>query len=178
MDLRPPPANEDAVLRFVEELWLPYHRELERTVDRHSLADNVDLVSEEAEHRLERLQTDTHRIWIAVDTSGDDESQSDQVLANTEADLVGFITTDSEEAPTVFDQPDQLVIGDIYVRPSHRGTGLSRDLIERAKTRAQEEGCSELALDVDLDNERAVAFYEKIGFEPYRLRMALKIEDG
>jgi len=39
MELRRLPANEPAVRRYVEELWLPYHRDLEATVDRHVLAE-------------------------------------------------------------------------------------------------------------------------------------------
>lgn len=33
------PADEAAVRRFVEELWLPYNRDLEATVERFALAD-------------------------------------------------------------------------------------------------------------------------------------------
>ncbi|MFU8866683.1 hypothetical protein [Natronococcus sp.] len=62
--LRP---DEAAVRRYVEELWLPSHRELESTVDGHALADDVDLVAREVAYRLERLAADGHRTWLAVD---------------------------------------------------------------------------------------------------------------
>jgi hypothetical protein len=44
MYLRRLPAEEAAVRRYAEELWLPCHRELEATVERHVLPDraNVD----------------------------------------------------------------------------------------------------------------------------------------
>jgi len=171
MEIRPLPAEEAAVRRYVEELWLPYHRELEATVDGDALADEdaVDLVDEEVAFRLGRLESSEYRAWIAVDGSDD--------LRREDAALAGFVTTDVDESPTVFDRPDRLVVGDLYVREPHRGTGLAGTLIRRAADRAQETGCPELALDVDVDNERALAFYEKLGFETIRRRMTVAVED-
>jgi ribosomal protein S18 acetylase RimI-like enzyme len=69
------------------------------------------------------------------------------------------------------------VVGDIYVRESSRGSGLARDLMARAERRAAETDCSELVLDVDVDNERALAFYEKMGFETLRRRMRVAVDE-
>ncbi|MDY6765130.1 MAG: GNAT family N-acetyltransferase, partial [Halobacteria archaeon] len=94
------PANEDMVRRYVEELWLPYHRDLEETVDRHALADDADLVAEEVEFRLNRLQEDSYRAWVAVDTEGDQSSRGDNDLTDTNGELAGFITTDIDKSPS------------------------------------------------------------------------------
>jgi GNAT superfamily N-acetyltransferase len=68
---------------------------------------------------------------------------------------------------------DRLLVGDFYVTADHRGTGLARELMARAAQRAREVGCPELTLDVDVENDRALAFYEKLGFEPYRHKMSV-----
>jgi len=47
----------------------------------------------------------------------------------------------------------------------------------RAAQRAREGGYPELTLDVDVENERALAFYEKLGFEPYRHKMAVPVSE-
>lgn len=172
MEIRLLPADEAAVRRYVEELWLPYHRELEATVDAHELADGVDLVGEEVEFRLDRLETERYRAWLAVDEG----SHGDVNLA-ADGELAGFITTEIDESPTVFDHADRLIVGDVYVREPYRGTGLARDLFDRVAERARETGCAELALDVDVDNERAVAFYEKLGFETYRRQMTIRADE-
>jgi|AntDeeMetagen134_2_1112570.scaffolds.fasta_scaffold01245_3 ribosomal protein S18 acetylase RimI-like enzyme len=177
MELRRLPANEPAVRRYVEELWLPYHRDLEATVDRHVLAEETDLVAEETAFRLDRLDEADYRAWVAVDGLPTDGSGDDADLATADGDFVGFVTTEVDEAPSVFDRPDRLVIGDIYVREPYRGTSLSRRLIDRAAERAREAGCAELALDVDVDNERAIGFYEKLGFETCRRRMAVSVDE-
>ena len=177
MELRRLPANEPAVRHYVEELWLPYHHDLEAIVDRHALAEGIDLVAEETAFRLDRLDEAGYRVWVAVDGSPTDGSGDDADLATTDGDFVGFVTTEIDEVPSVFDRPDRLVVGDIYVREPYRGTGLSHRLIDRAAERAREAGCAELALDVDVDNERAIGFYEKLGFETYRRRMTVSTAD-
>lgn len=90
---------------------------------------------------------------------------------------MGVITTDIDESPTVFDRPDRLVICDIYVEAPYRGTGLSRELVDRARKRAQESGFPELKLEVDVNNDRARAFYEKLGFEPTRHVMVTDVAE-
>ncbi|MFB6221208.1 MAG: GNAT family N-acetyltransferase [Halolamina sp.] len=170
MNVRRLPADEASVRRFIEDLWLPYNRELEGLVDGFSLADGVDVVTAELEHRLGRHETESYQAWVAVDGPHDQDD-----LANSRGDFVGFITTDIDESPTVFDRPDRLVVCDIYVKAPYRGTGLARDLVERAERRARESGCAELKLEVDVDNERARGFYEKLGFEPVRHTMVAPV---
>lgn len=176
MHLRRLPADEAVVRRYVEELWLPYNRDLEAVVDAHALADleEVDVVEEELAFRLDRLDEDGYRAWLAVD-AGSDAVPVD--LAAGDGDLAGFVTTEVETAPSVFDWPDRLVVGDIYVREPHRGTGLADDLLARAARRAREEGCAELRLDVDVDNDRASAFYDGHGFETHRRQLVAPVDE-
>ena len=89
---------------------MPYHRELEATVEGHALVDDVPL-DEEVEFRLDLLESESYRAWIAVDT---DEDVADE---DADADLA------------------------------------------------------------DVDNERALAFYEKLGFEPRRHRMRVPVDE-
>ncbi len=167
MDIRPLPAEEEPLRRYVEQLWLPYHRELETTVEGHALAEDVNLVAEEVAFRRKRVATTPQEVSVAVDEERPAE------VEEGEGRLVGFVTTDIDEAPRVFDRPDRLVVDDIYVREPYRGTGLARELMAHAADRARAVGCPELALDVDADNPQAVAFYERLGFEPLRRRLTL-----
>lgn len=170
MDIYRLPADEAIVRRYIEDLWLPYNRELEGVVDSFALADDVDIVSEELEHRLSRHETESYQLWVAVDSSHVEDD-----LAETSGDFVGFISTDIDESPIVFDRPDRLLICDIYVKKPYRDTSLSQELVECAKVRARERDCAELKLEVDVDNERAIAFYEKLGFEPVRHTMIASV---
>ena len=165
--------EEAAVRRYVEHLWLPYHRDLEAAVRSHELADDFDLVAEELPFRIERLDGDDYELWVAVD----DVDDRDVDLASGDGDLAGFVSSEVDEAPSVFDRPDRLVVCDIYVREPYRATGLARDLVDRVVERAEAAGITELALDVDVDNDRALAFYEKLGFESLRHRMTVPVAE-
>lgn len=179
MEIRPLPAESDAVRRYAEDLWLPYHRDLQAVVDRHALEsdDEVDVVAEEAEFRLDLLESDTHEIWVAVDWNDGAARDSDADFADLDATLAGYVTTDIDESPTVFDNPARLVVGDIYVKEPFRGTKLARELMEYAAERARAADIPQLRLDVDVDNERARAFYERLGFETYRHQMLLDADE-
>jgi ribosomal protein S18 acetylase RimI-like enzyme len=136
-----------------------------------SLADDVDLVSAAVDHRRDRHATADYRAWVAVDGPHDATD-----LADADGEFVGFVTTDVAASPSVFDRPDRLVVGDLYVRDGYRGTGLARQLLDRAADRTRERGCPEMKPGVHVDNDRAVAFYETLGFEPVRHTMAVDVE--
>jgi RimJ/RimL family protein N-acetyltransferase len=51
------------------------------------------------------------------------------------------------------------------ILPGYRGRGLGRRLIEAALQAAREAGLVRVELSVHADNDRAIALYEKIGFQ-------------
>ncbi|MEP0004719.1 MAG: aminoglycoside 6'-N-acetyltransferase [Balneola sp.] len=52
----------------------------------------------------------------------------------------------------------------IYVEESFRKTGIASKLIQRAEQWAKESGSSQLASDVEIDNEQSIQFHKKSGF--------------
>jgi len=206
MRLRRLPATRAAAARYVAELWLPYHRDLAERVDGHALADRPEgeLIAEETDFRLDRLREDDFRLWVVSAAAGSGSSESADSAAldpedpgaldpadpgaidpadpappgvpDPDRDLVAFVSTGVDACPVVFDRPDRLVVGDFFVSTAYRGTGLADRLIDRATLDARERDCEELRLDVDADNERATAFYEKHGFEPYRKQLTREVE--
>lgn len=173
MIIRRLPDDETAIRRYIESLWLPYNHELEGTVGSFSLADVVDIVEEKFTHRFSLHKSENYEAWVAIDGPHEEGD-----LATISGDFVGFITTNIDESPTVFDRPDRLVICDIYIKEPYRGTDLSRELVDRAKMRARETGCPELTLEVGVDNERARTFYEKLGFKPSRHTMVASVTEN
>ena len=205
MEIRRLPPTDDALWRFATDLWLPYHRDLADAADAHALADEPDewFVERNVAFTRDRLAEDGFRGWVVVtatDADGDpddrdndsDDRDNDPAdrdgsedtgvdpatapLTDPRLDLVGILFTSVDACPDVFDRPDRLVIGELYVAEPYRGTGLADRLLERALVDAREQDCGQLRLDVDVDNERALAFYEKCGFEPYRKQLVRSIE--
>ncbi|WP_459876307.1 GNAT family N-acetyltransferase [Halorubrum gandharaense] len=188
MELRRLPPDEDVLRRFARECWLPYHRDLAAASASHALADWDDdrIVEANVDFYRGQFEEDGRRGWLAVVPAGDadggeegDEDVADPAtaaLTDPDIELVAHLLTEADEAPAVFDRPDRLVVGDIYVREPYRGTGLADRLVERAAADAREHGCGELRLDVDAGNERALAFYAKQGFETYRKQLTRDVD--
>jgi ribosomal protein S18 acetylase RimI-like enzyme len=53
---------------------------------------------------------------------------------------------------------------DLFIRADARRAGLGRALVGEALERARARGCRRVELDVDDDNESAIALYEAMGF--------------
>lgn len=168
------PPDEAVIRRFSEELWLPYTRELEATVSTFRLAEDIEdlLEEEEVAYRQSLLESDDYSGWVAVE---DFDPETDDLTED--GTFVGFVTAQINEAPPVFDQPDMVTLGDIYIKEAYRGSGLADALVERVVALADAHDCTVIKLEVDVDNERALAYYEKLGFEPHRFIMTVSTDE-
>ncbi|PWB79454.1 MAG: GNAT family N-acetyltransferase [Methylocystaceae bacterium] len=79
-----------------------------------------------------------------------DGAQTLCLLQGAPPTLAGFIVLD----------PGTHWLDQLCVHPSHFGTGAAKELIEAARRLSPER----IRLDVNADNARAVAFYERRGF--------------
>ncbi|MGE7852502.1 GNAT family N-acetyltransferase [Bacillus paramycoides] len=55
--------------------------------------------------------------------------------------------------------------GTLAVRPNYRGVGISQKLFELHKEEAIQNECKQLFLEVIVGNDRAINFYNKLGYE-------------
>lgn len=58
----------------------------------------------------------------------------------------------------------------IAVAPGHQGTGLGAALLTDLVEESARRGCTELLLEVRVDNVRAQQLYERFGFQPVGVR--------
>jgi ribosomal protein S18 acetylase RimI-like enzyme len=65
---------------------------------------------------------------------------------------------------SVWTSAEDCWLEDLYVIPEARRSGLGRALVEAALDSARERGCVRIELDVDEDNEPALALYRACGF--------------
>lgn len=77
---------------------------------------------------------------------------------------IGYAVTTSVEAPTV-GQPGDIELKRIYVFSKYHGTGTGRELMTHALVHAREIGAKRMLLGTYDQNHRAVAFYERAGFQ-------------
>ena len=77
---------------------------------------------------------------------------------------IGYAVTTSVEAPTV-GEPGDIELKRIYVFSKYQGTGTGRELMLRTLAHAREIGAKRMLLGTYDQNHRAVAFYERAGFQ-------------
>lgn len=75
---------------------------------------------------------------------------------------VQLVISTAEGAPSAW-------VEDVVVREDFRGQGLGRALLESVLEWARAQGAVRAQLLADLDNAPALAFYERIGWQPTRL---------
>ena len=110
-----------------------------------------------------KLTDDYRERWLAwVDRCVESE-ECLFVAEREDSGLAGYCFLLPERLAFVW---DAAVINEIYVEPEARGTGLADDLMTRAVEHARQQDLplDRLVLDVDRDNERARAFYDRHGF--------------
>lgn len=90
--------------------------------------------------------------WVA-EWSGDDPGSARQV--------VGFALCYTNFS-TFLARPG-LHLEDLYVQPAHRGKGIGEAMLARLARLAVERGCGRFEWQVLDWNERAIAFYERMG---------------
>jgi ribosomal protein S18 acetylase RimI-like enzyme len=77
---------------------------------------------------------------------------------------IGYAVTTAVEAPTV-GEPGDIELKRIYIFSKYHGTGTGRELMMRALAHAREIGAKRMLLGTYDQNHRAVAFYERAGFQ-------------
>ena len=63
------------------------------------------------------------------------------------------------------DREDGVVWLGIVVKKEFQGRGMAKEIMEALITKAKELGLQEIRLSVDFENTRAIALYERYGFE-------------
>ena len=90
------------------------------------------------------------------------------VVTEDESDneIIGYAFVLPEDFAFIW---DAAVLNELYLEPDFRGTDVATTLVTDAfdHARTQSLPLNRILLDVDPENERARAFYEKIGFEPW-----------
>lgn len=87
-------------------------------------------------------------------------------VADIDGEIEGYVFVLPETHALIW---DAAVLNEIFVTPPQRGTGVADDLMAAglAVAQAQSLPLDRIVLDVDADNDRARAFYERHGFEPW-----------
>ncbi len=110
------------------------------------------------------------KIFVEVGWSVDPEDGVDRIAEYFHIPEKGmfWIVVDDEKmvgtAGMKFLSLGKGLIKRFYISPEHRGKGIASRLMSKLEEFGKSKKFDELVLDTDLDNQRAVIFYEKNGF--------------
>jgi len=99
-------------------------------------------------------------------------------IAEVDSVPVGYTINDivrRDENPFK-DAHSYIVVDNISVEPAYRSQGVGEALMERVYALAREQGINRVTLSVWAFNERAIAFYERLGFSPFQINMDKMLE--
>jgi ribosomal protein S18 acetylase RimI-like enzyme len=77
--------------------------------------------------------------------------------------------------PSLYHGGSYAAITELIVSKDVQGKGMGKRLVEEAKMLARSLGCAELDVSVAVDNEKAVGFYKKLGFEQKHADFGMKL---
>ena len=123
-----------------------------------------------------KLTDDYRRRWLTwVDRCVADDPRC-VTVAEQDDEPVGYVFLLPERLAFVW---DAAVVNELYVAPERRGTGVADELMDAAVAVAREQNLplDRLLLDVDPNNDRAYAFYDRHGFEPWGEIVARELQD-
>lgn len=164
-------VREDELGALVDDLWLPFAREMAELDPSNELADDVR--DDAAAHRERQFADDDVATFVtAVDGGGGDGEEVEDV----DGGLAGYAVVERSESPPVFARGPAASVEEVDVRPDYRGMGVATDLMDRAEAWGAERGCERAVLGVNADNDAAQRLYESRGYEVRRHKMYGSLE--
>jgi GNAT superfamily N-acetyltransferase len=159
----------DEVETLVDELWLPFAREMAAAESHDALADEAAVREQAVEYRRGRLDDEDVVTYVAEAEDDDEDTGGDA------AELLAYAEAEVRESPPVFERGAECYVHGVYVRPDHRAEGLADDLMARLEAWGRERGCEHATLDVHPGNEAAKALYDDRGYRVLREKLALEL---
>ncbi len=129
--------------------------------------DKVEVYSEKLTDDYRERYLD----WVARCVADDDRCVT---VADAGDELAGYVFVLPARLAFIW---DAAVLNEIFVHPDYRGTGVADDLMDAAVALARDQPLplDRLVLDVDRENDRALSFYDRHGFEHWGEMVARKL---
>lgn len=88
------------------------------------------------------------------------------IVAEVEGVVVGYLAGSTFDAGTAY-LAKRAELDNMFVEEEYRMSGVGKELVEEFKKWCQENGVEKMFVNAYSPNTRAIAFYQKSGFEEY-----------
>lgn len=105
-----------------------------------------------------------------------DISQRMVYVAKSGSDIIGYVVLSMimKDGPGIVAK-NQLRIDSICVDSNFRGQGIGRAMMRDVRALSKAFGCREILLGVHPENDKAIAYYQKCGFNIRTIHMDMKL---
>lgn len=136
-----------------------------KMIDYHNSLDNYYKSSEEFKNLESSLEGDLDDKDVAL------------LVAEENGKILGYIRGVVEAAPEYIKPKKIGVVYDAFVENSQREGGIGKQLFEDLKKWFTTKKVKHLELSVDARNSSGIAFWKKLGFSDYKLRLRKELTD-
>ncbi len=98
------------------------------------------------------------------------------IVAVENDEVIGSGYARIEEVKPYLKHSKHAYLGFMFVKPSHRGRGVNRLVIEALYSWIKSKSITEVRLDVYADNPGAIKAYEKVGFKSLLINMRKELK--
>jgi len=117
--------------------------------------DGADILA----HCQKQHAPEVYACWLA-----DHKYKAWLALASAGGAPVGYLILGPADLPLVDPDPRDCEIKRVYLLSRYQGGGVGRELVQRAIDEAKSRGARRVLLGVYSGNERAISFYQRLGF--------------
>lgn len=107
-------------------------------------------------------------------------NDTDYILVEDDDKIVGYALIEKRESPykeyPSFKEDSFAFIYELIVLPEYRLKGYGKSIIDEAYKWAKERNLTSIELNVLENNYNARAFYERVGFEEYQIKLRKEVK--
>lgn len=142
-----------------------------------SIAEEVGMMHVKALPQVFRAPGDGSA-WQESLMRGTEDENAGILVAELDREIVGFVQIDYRAAPNnpMLLNRHYAWIDQIGVKSEYRGRGIGKALMEAASSWARDMGADQIELNVWEFNQRAISFYEELGYKTASRRMWKTLE--
>ena len=113
------------------------------------------------------LAEDPKQAWIQFLEKGTEKEGMVTFVAEKEGEIVGFVSAVLRRRPPFFSKRDIGLILDLFLKEEYRGKGIGTTLVSAAEKWIKNNGVDIAVLTVSPVNEKALNFWEELGYDTY-----------
>lgn len=134
---------------------------IHRNFDEHFFSSTDDFIANYKDELEYSLNDPTQNVFVAL----------------SEGTIVGYVTASINFPSSYYNTGNVCTIGDIMVLEEFQNNGIGDKLVDEVKKWAVSRDIKTIQLNVFSKNQKALAFFNKLNFEPFFNLMQLKISE-